>query len=530
MRTTLTELARDLSRLLRGAGFTADGIAAHLGPAITEAMHRGEPGAVRTATGGGTTMDQLIRTFILRDPQERGQVGQLLGPELAQALIDAEVLTPVDQPDGAGAGMRYRVAIDIRPQVIAGVDRLVLSDADAAMTEHVPGPDHVLGVGAASLSLLRATPTTAVDTVLDLGTGSGVQALGQLSCARKITATDVHPRALDFAEATFAAAGADTGGQAAPLAEVELLAGPWFEPVRGRRFDRIIANPPFVVGLPEVGHVYRDSGLDLDGATALVVAQAAAHLAAGGTAHLLGAWVHTEDQSWQQRVASWLPDRGVCAWVAQRDLADPAHYVGTWLRDESLDPRSAAAAERTTAWLEHFAAAGVRGVGFGFIALQEIGDHPSEVLAEEMPQAFTDPLGPEVLEHFARTDWLRRQSVQDLADAQLQVRPGVAREIVEVADTDAGLGFSPAVTRLTRTEGPRWSHQVDSHLSAIIAGLHPQGLNLGETIGLYCMSQGLDVDETLLEAIAAVTDLIRHGLVLPVELLADTGAPTEEEL
>lgn len=178
---------------------------------------------------------------------------------------------------------------------------MIFSDADASMTQHVPGPEHVLGVGAASLSLLQATPTSPGGRVLDLGTGSGIQVLGQAGLASSITATDVHPRALDFAEATLIDSDI----------EAELLEGSWFEPVQGRDFDRIIANPPFVVGPPEIGHVYRDSGMDLDGASKLVVEQACAHLSPGGTAHLLGAWVHSADQSWQQRVAEWLPDHAL---------------------------------------------------------------------------------------------------------------------------------------------------------------------------------------------------------------------------
>ena len=104
---------------------------------------------------------------------------------------------------------------------------------------------------------------------------------------------------------------------------------------------RVIADVKgAVVGLPEVGHVYRDSGLNLDGASELVVSRATEHLTPGGTAHLLAAWVHTSGETWQQRVASWLPDKGIAAWIIQRDVADPALYVSTWLEDESLDVRS----------------------------------------------------------------------------------------------------------------------------------------------------------------------------------------------
>ena len=105
------------------------------------------------------------------------------------------------------------------------------------------------------------------------------------------------------------------------------------------------------MGLPEVGHVYRDSGLNLDAASELVISQAAEHLTPGGTAHLLAAWVHRGEESWQQRVASWLPDTGVAAWVIERDVVDPAHYVSTWLEDESIDVRSPEGIQRSRQWL-----------------------------------------------------------------------------------------------------------------------------------------------------------------------------------
>lgn len=510
-RTPLAELVPELTRILAAAGFTASGIAAHLGPSYADALHRGEPAAVRYAAAGCSRLARLIRLFILRDATPATEVAELLGAPLVSRLLDAGFF----RADTTGW---LTVALDVRPHVIVGENRWVFSDPDASMTEHVPGRDHVLGVGAASLSLLQATPLSPVESVLDLGTGSGIQALGQLGIARSITATDVHPRALDLAEATFAAAGA----------EVELLSGPWFEPVAGRRFDRILANPPFVVGPPEVGHVYRDSGLDLDGASQLVVSQAADHLTEGGTAHLLAAWVHTADQSWQSRVASWLPDRGVAAWILERDVADPALYVGTWLRDESLDPRSREAARRTQAWLEHFARSGVTAIGFGFVAIQEIGDQPSDILAEELPQTYTDPLGAEVEEYFTRVSWLRQRSTDEIADATFLLRPGLAKEEVSVADTEARVGFTPAALRLARTDGPRWSHDVDRHLAAIVAGLHPQGLSLRETVELYALAQDLDAEQLVSSAVPAVVDLIRHGLVLPADLVELTETEVEE--
>lgn len=500
-------LVREFADVLVAASFTADGIAAHLGPDATDALYRGEPGVVLAATRTGVQLDGLIRTLLLRRPTTGEELAELFGPRLALSLIDASLFTPT--PSG-----HLEVAFDVRPHVLCGRERLVLSDRDASVTQLVPGPDHVLGVGAASLSLLSASPVTPVDRVLDLGTGSGVQALAQATAAREVVATDVHQRALDLAEATFAANGVDN---------VELRHGAWFEPVAGECFDRIVANPPFVVGLPEVGHVYRDSGLGLDGATQLVVEQAAGHLAANGTACILGAWVHTLDESWQQRVASWVPGTGVSAWVLQRDVVDPGMYVSTWLKDESLDPRSREAIERTEAWLDYFDAHHVHAIGFGWVFLRRIGDdEPSEITAEELRQPFTDPLGPEVEEYFLRAEWLRGTTRDHVLDASYLVRPSVALEEVSLADAEAGIGFAPEVARVTRTDGPRFSHEVDRGVQSVLAGLHPQGLPLRDVVGLLAASRGITVPTQLDEledgAVGAVVDLVRHGLVIPAEL------------
>lgn len=502
----VAEVATELAHALSSAGFTADGIAGHLGPEYTEALHRGEPAAVALGASGDSGLDHLIRIFVLHEHVPATLLSDVLGARLAAKLLDSGVA----ETDEHGTVF---VAYDIRPHVIVGRNRLVFSDVDASLVDHVPGPDHVLGVGSASLSLLHSTPTSPVGSVLDLGTGSGVQLLGQLDSAERIVATDVHERALDLARATVTAAGATQ--------RVDLRGGSWFEPVAGECFDRIVANPPFVVGLPEVGHVYRDSGLNLDGASELVVSQVTEHLNPGGTAHLLAAWVHQGEESWQQRVASWLPDTGVAAWIIQRDVADPALYVSTWLTDESVDVRSAEGRARSREWLQHFHDNEVTGIGFGFVAIQRIGDdEPSDILAEDMSQPVVDPLGPEVEEYFARVEWLRGLVPGELETKHVQLRPGVAREDIALPDTEIGMGFERAALRLTRTDGPRWQHDIDEHLAAIVAGLNPQGLSIGETIGLYAAAQGYDEAALVDAALPAIVDLIRHGLLIPTELLA----------
>lgn len=209
-------------------------------------------------------------------------------------------------------------------------------------------------------------------------------------------------------------------------------------------------------------------------------------------------------------------------WVLQRDVVDPGMYVSTWLRDESIDPRSAEGIERTERWLQHFEANNVTAIGFGWIILEHIGDAPTEVTAEELSHQFTDPLGPEAEEYFLRTAWLRGKSFDDVLDARYMLRPGLALEEVSLTNNETGIGFSPEVTRVTRMDGPRFTHTVDAGVLTILRGLHPQGLTLRDVAGIYAAANGIDdadaVHEVEQASAAAVVDLVRHGVVLPAEI------------
>ena len=77
------------------------------------------------------------------------------------------------EPHGGGV----RAALDVRPYSADAQEFLLVSDLDS---DTRPGPvrrDHVLGIGAASVTLARAVIRDPVDRALDIGTGSGMQAL-----------------------------------------------------------------------------------------------------------------------------------------------------------------------------------------------------------------------------------------------------------------------------------------------------------------------------------------------------------------
>ncbi|APV48815.1 protein-(glutamine-N5) methyltransferase, release factor-specific [Betaproteobacteria bacterium GR16-43] len=144
----------------------------------------------------------------------------------------------------------------------------------------IPRPDTETLVEAA----LKRMPATAC-SVLDLGTGSGAIAI-TLACERaeaRATAVDKSAGALAVARAN--------AERLAP-GRVEFLEGSWFAPVAGRRFDLVVANPPYVAAKdPHLGQGdlrFEPPGALTDGSAdgldsiRAIVAGAREHLNPGG--------------------------------------------------------------------------------------------------------------------------------------------------------------------------------------------------------------------------------------------------------
>ncbi|SDC45725.1 DUF7782 domain-containing protein [Actinokineospora iranica] len=490
------EFCDRLRDALRTVGYDADGVVAALGDQAHAALGRGEPEPARRATRDGSPLSTLVRLFLVGDGQPVERVRRALGGvDVAEAA--AAGLLRVD-------GGEVRAGLDLRPYGDDQGSWWVLADLDAEQTGRPVGEDHVLGIGHASLSLARATVRRPVGSVLDLGTGCGVQALHASRHADAVTATDLSARCLALAEATFR------------LNEVtvETARGSWFEPVAGRRFDQVVCNPPFVVGPPRVDYVYRDSGLAGDDASALVVRGLPGVLADGGVGQLLASWLHRRGEDWAERVAGWLPDEGVDAWFVQRDVAEPALYVGTWLRDAGIDPRSAEGSAKASAWLDWFDEHDVVGVGFGFVTLRATGAD-TEVACEDLRHAYDDPLGPEAGAWLDRVAWLRaHHDPKLLLSATFVVPPTVALEQVSEPGPE---GWREVVRRLHRTDGPGWHQETDELVTALLAGCRGH-FPLADLLALLGTAHDVPADALVAAALPVVVDLVTHGMLLPVEL------------
>lgn len=124
-----------------------------------------------------------------------------------------------------------------------------------------------------------------VDSVLDLCTGSGCLAVvaAHVYVNARVDAADISSDALEVAALNVADYGLE--------ARIELLRGDLFAPLAGRRYDRILCNPPYVDALamselpdefrhePELALAAGDDGMDV---VRRILREAADHLEPGG--------------------------------------------------------------------------------------------------------------------------------------------------------------------------------------------------------------------------------------------------------
>ncbi|QTX04047.1 DUF7059 domain-containing protein [Agromyces archimandritae] len=415
---------------LAQAGYTVDGLEHLLRDEATgvdagAALRRGSRvPAMRLLHDDRTPAALLARLFLLGDTLDERELDAAL-PRSGRAAASAlGIVEPV------AGGMR--AAIDVRPY--AFTDAVgegawwVASDLGELQLGDALPERHVLGVGGASATLAGQVLQQPVGSALDLGTGSGIQALHLGRLARHVVATDLSARALAFARFTLALN---------EVGNVELRAGSLFEPVAGERFDRIVSNPPFVItpradGVP--AYEYRDGGMTGDGIVEAVVRGAAAHLEPGGTAQLLGNWETIGGRPGLERVRGWAEDAGLEYWIVERELQDPAEYAETWIRDGGTKAGTAAFEDLEAAWLDDFAARGVTAIGFGYVLLRRpSGIHGTTGIHRLARAEAVHTSGNEALAaHFgavlAAAERIAGLSDAELASLHLRVAPDVTEE------------------------------------------------------------------------------------------------------
>jgi len=188
------------------------------------------------------------------------------------SLLDEERPTRFGHFVGKVLSLAYRVAGAHR------YDRLRIERVLGLPLVLIPSVANprVLRTGAFFASRIDGRLVAADAEVLDMGTGSGVCALFAARHARRVVAVDINPEAVRCAAVNALMSRLD--------ARVDVRHGDLFAPVADERFDLILFNPPFIVGVPKDARdaAWRSSDLPQRFAAGL-----AAHLKPAGSALVL---------------------------------------------------------------------------------------------------------------------------------------------------------------------------------------------------------------------------------------------------
>jgi len=392
--------------------------------------------ALRLRPDAGEPLPVTIRLFLAGESLPREQVVAALAPVDLAGLQRAGLITV------RGGAVAARVALQ-------PFERLVIA-SDRGTTR--PRPGHVVQIGPATRTLAALTVRREVQSSLDLGTGSGVQALLAATHSVRAVGTDVNPRALRLARLNAALNGVEN---------VEWRQGDLYAPVREERFGLVAANPPFVVS-PARDLTYRDGGRSGDSLSREAVTGAALRLDEGGYAGILCSWVTEPGAASVETPRRWLDGCGCDALVLELTTDSPVTYAVRW---NSPGRRPAAVAEAAEPWLADYRARGIEAISTGVIMLRKRGGD-NWTRFEEVGLGPRGAAGAHVERVFAAED--RLLSLRDdrgLLDQKLALAPGTL--LVERRRPGGALERA----RITVEEGIPLPGHVPLSLAPVIAAL-----------------------------------------------------------
>lgn len=369
-------------------------------------------------------INTLLRWFWIGVPQD--------------APASAEHLPSWFIPLALACGLLHAHGNDLVPEAMfLPADRFIFA-ADHTSKIDSADRDLVLWPNPTSRLLSRFTVRRPSRATLDVGTGTGIQALIAAAHSEKVVATDLNPRAV-----AFAAFNARLNG----IENIECVAGEGYKPVAGRKFDLIVSNPPFFV-TPSTQYLFCDNPMDLDQLCRSLAREAPGYLNEGGYFQMLCEWAEVEAQTWQERLAEWFEGSGCDAWVRKGYSQDPSEYAEEHIR--STVSSSGRDAEIFASYMDYYRARKVKAICGGVVAMHRRSGE-NWIFMEEVTNTPKQPFGELVASAFAARDFLQSHT----SDEQLlEVKPTLAPNAqLEQIFRRAGEGWQPEGLTLRLVKG-----------------------------------------------------------------------------
>jgi Methyltransferase small domain len=476
---------RGVREVLDRAGYSGRGIAEALGVEEMRLLEGVSGPVLVRRVGEEAALELLIRLLLLGVEVQCDAARAALRPMTLEAW---EALGLIETAAGV-VRATYRV--------VPHDDLLLLSDWPAS-----PGRplrrDHVLGPNPTASLLANVTVTAPVDSVLDLGTGCGVQALLAAGHAGRVVASDLNPRAVEIA--AFNAALNDV--------EVECLEGDLFEPVRGQRFDLVVSNPPFVIS-PGGRFLFRDSELGGEGISRTIISSVAGQLNERGFCQLITNWAHVEGVDWREHIERAFAGCGCNAWVLALDSVEPDVYASRWIQQSERTAEAVGAALED--WMRYYQRERITGISKCVVTMRRASGPRPWFQLDELPAGIDAPVGNHLQRCFEARELLASLGDDELLEMCPRVAPDTRLEQQFMPELD---GWAPLEGRLRMTAGLRFAQPVDSHVANLLIRCDGT-LPVRELLARAATAAGVPADTLVREGTSVISQLIEAGFLLP---------------
>jgi len=382
---------------LQDAGYTIEKLSAELELSERPSVRFGTLNHLLQRIRDPTEINLLARLFVLGVPVPSNTARQALPAWVIELALQSGMLVE------SGAELHPLLMLSQLQTIIVASDRLLKYEENPE--------DLVIWPNPSSRQLNNAAIRKPFESALDICSGSGVIALTLAHHCKTVIATDLNPRA-----ATFIAFNAPLNG----LENITCLAGDCLEPVRGRRFDMIVANPPFFV-TPASRILFCENPMELDLFCRKLAREAPAYLNEGGFFQMLCEWVELKGQSWRERITEWVEGSGCDVWVARTSAISPGAYCTLRINSMPLGPHDTNSPTYAE-WIGYFHQRGVNMVHGGVVTMRRRrGDNWIQI--EEDLLTLDQMVGHSIANEFFSRDLLRKTD-DELLEERPKLYPG----------------------------------------------------------------------------------------------------------
>jgi hypothetical protein len=451
MTTTLAMLPKILS----DAGYERDSLSAIA--SLLPKRSGVDVDALIKATSAPSRANTLTRLFYMGRATTAGAAREALTLPMFDLLMQEKILVHDQATD----------TVSSICALVPAAGFYCVRDFESWATGKPLASNYVLGVGKATLLLGQFTVRHKGEKVLDLGTGQGFQAATASDHASSVIATDINPRALNFAKLAY---------RINDISKVQLREGSFFEPVEAEKgtFDLLISNPPFVIAPPHDLAAIGGKWIG-DSFVQSLIERSSEFLKEGGWANILCNWHHPTTDAWEDRPRAWIKDRNVDAWLIRINLEDPRTYATHWLREsaaaDAVDEEGNISNHLDT-WLKYYESLNVGAISLGMVIMRKRTPGPNDpanwVRTDiQTMDSFSGHASDQIKRVFKNQDALSRaKSERDLLELRLAASPHCE---LEQRSTISGGTWRTQEATLRQTQGLSFPIGLDGLPATLLA-------------------------------------------------------------